>query len=325
MFKSFLDTFFVSPSAKDPNMTTSVIEQEFETLFTRAHQEPQRETEVTKDIITEPVREEPKVVENDTHITKDLTEPVVEKKPEPKVEASVVEEPRVEEEPEPEPEEPSYFTESEEPERPQLAPLKKYILKPSEYSKKNIMIVHSDVEELATTTGDLLNGISNMKNIERFNKDIYFFVPTVNRTLFKRILLHNPDLYFENFSVKSSIRNVPSVDKPTIMVVDTALGLSLDKYRKILSSGNVLLIVISTDYNSDLIDIYHALNKSRASMFVHKLETHEQLERAFFERVLSGISPDLEGIQFEDYNESIRNEKYGARYVILRKTELRFN
>jgi hypothetical protein len=203
--------------------------------------------------------------------------------------------------------------------------LKKYILKPSEFHKKNMLITNDNKKDSFDIISDILYKLSLLKNInDIYTNDLYIFTSNDNRKMFKKMLLDNPYLYFTNFYVKQKIqKNAHSIEelkeeRKTIYIIDTEILSDIENLKHFINP-KIHLILLTND-NNKIIDFYNLLGDKR--ILIHKQNKLKSMQRRFFKSVIKQINKD---INFEDFYNEINNENIDVKYIILKENELRYN
>jgi hypothetical protein len=207
--------------------------------------------------------------------------------------------------------------------------LKKYILKPSEFYKKNILIANDDKKNNFDITNDILYKLSLLKDIDNiYSKDIYIFTANDNRKMFKQMLLDNPYLYFIDFHVKQNIdKNIlkennkednKEDNKRIICIIDTDILKNIDDLQDFINP-QIHLILLTIETNK-IMDYYNKIGNKR--LLIHKQNKLKSLQKRFFKYVISNIDKKM---PFDDYYNRINDENMDLKYIILKEDELRYN
>jgi|Laugrespbdmm15sn_2_1035079.scaffolds.fasta_scaffold00018_13 hypothetical protein len=207
--------------------------------------------------------------------------------------------------------------------------LKKYILKPSEFYKKNILIANDDKKNNFDITNDILYKLSLLKDIDNiYSKDIYIFTANDNRKMFKQMLLDNPYLYFIDFHVKQNIdKNIlkennkednKEDNKRIICIIDTDILKNIDDLQDFINP-QIHLILLTLETNK-IMDYYNKIGNKR--LLIHKQNKLKSLQKRFFKYVISNIDKKM---PFDDYYNRINDENMDLKYIILKEDELRYN
>ena len=206
--------------------------------------------------------------------------------------------------------------------------LKKYILKPSEFYKKNILIANDDKKNNFDITNDILYKLSLLKDIDNiYSKDIYIFTANDNRKMFKQMLLDNPYLYFIDFHVKQNIdKNIlkennkdnKEDNKRIICIIDTDILKNTDDLQDFINP-QIHLILLTLETNK-IMDYYNKIGNKR--LLIHKQNKLKSLQKRFFKYVISNIDKKM---PFDDYYNRINDENMDLKYIILKEDELRYN
>lgn len=213
------------------------------------------------------------------------------------------------------------FTESESSEESVHFEPKKYVLRAMDLSKKNIMIINTDMKENISMLSDLLHNLSLMKNAqEYYNSTVYIVCSAEWKKFFRKIILDNPYLYFTDFVIKSSlskqmVKSIGESEKKTIVVFQ-----NVDELKDDIKTSNVQLMLLIADYKLDIKDLYDALGGSK--LVLHKRDTLKSLQKLFFNRFIKTICKD--DITFDYYYHLVNKENFGIKYIILKDNELRY-
>jgi hypothetical protein len=204
--------------------------------------------------------------------------------------------------------------------------LRKYILKPSEFYKKNIMIINDNINDNISFLGDFLYKLSMMKDVTSiYDNDIHIIASLENKKLYKQMLLDNPYLYFTNFDVKQTltkkkINELDSNSHRTIYIIDNEILKDKNDVLKTLLDKNIQIIIISNDDDKTSLDSYNLLGNNR--LMIHKPNKLKLFQKKFYKNYIKKLC----NIQtFDEYYDMINNENLDIKYIILKDTELRYN
>ena len=203
---------------------------------------------------------------------------------------------------------------------------KKYILKPSEFYKKNIMIINDNINDNISFLGDFLYKLSMMKDVTSiYDDDIHIISSIGNKKLYKQMLLDNPYLYFTNFDVKQTltkkkINELDSNSRRTIYIIDNDILKHSTDVLQTLLDKNIQVIIISNDDDKTSLDSYNLLGNNR--LMIHKPNKLKLIQKKFYKNYIKKIC-DIQ--TFDEYYDMINNENLDIKYIILKDTELRYN
>jgi hypothetical protein len=204
--------------------------------------------------------------------------------------------------------------------------LKKYILKPSEFYKKNIMIINETINDNISFLGDFLYKLSLMKDVTSiYDNDIHIITSSENKKLYKQMLLDNPYLYFTNFDVKQTfikkkLNELDSNSLRTLYIIDNNMLINNTDVLKTLLDKNVQIIIISNEDDKSSLDSYKLLGNNR--LMIHKPNKLKLIQKRFYKNYIKKLC----NIQsFDDYYDIINDENLDVKYIILKDTELRYN
>jgi hypothetical protein len=204
--------------------------------------------------------------------------------------------------------------------------LKKYILKPSDFYKKNIMIINKDFENSILILGEILYKLSIMKNINKiFSSNVYITSTDEHKSIYKQILLNNPYLYFTDLHVKNKLdTDKLKEDKlRKIYVIDNELLCTIDsKEFESLLNNDVLLIIMTKDDDKNAITTYDLLTSNK--ILIHKLYGSKMIQKNFYKIFIKYVCKEQVST-FENYYKMINNENLDIKYLILKNDELRYN
>ena len=207
--------------------------------------------------------------------------------------------------------------------------MKKYILKPSEFYKKNIFIVNDDIKDSIEILSDLLYKLGLMKDVNViYNNNIHVITSLDNKKLFTKMLLENPYLYFTNFNVRQQlsrkrIKDLDNVNTRSIFIIDSKTLTKPLKQKDIqkLITKNVHLIIIGEE-DQNIAKTYNIMGENK--LLIHKLNKSKNMQKHFYKTAIRKIVP-LQNFEFEDYYGLINNEDYDVKYIILKGSEIRYN
>ena len=201
--------------------------------------------------------------------------------------------------------------------------IKKYILKPSEFYKKNILITNDNKKDHVDVLGKLLHKLGLLKDISNiYNNDLFIFTQNENKKMFKQMLLDNPYLYFTNFNVKEKLtipQNINS-EKRTICIIDINMLNNVEDIDDFINP-NIHLFLLSSE-NQSIYDYYNKLGEKR--LLIHKQNKLKSLQKRFFKFVIKKLEL-YKNIEFNEYYTSLNNENIDINYIILKEDDLRYN
>ena len=202
--------------------------------------------------------------------------------------------------------------------------MKKYVLKPSEFYKKNMFIISDNVKTSIDILSDFLHKISMMKNADSiYNNSINIISNVQNKKLYKQMLLENPYLYFTNFDVKNSLtkRKIDSLDNDlrTIFIFDNEMAHQYVEYIDILFSKNAHVFVLLDEEDKNIYDLY---NHFESKLLIYKPSKNKMLQKRFYKNFIKKHFKDL---LFDQYYNKVNNENIDIKYVVLKNDELRYN
>lgn len=197
--------------------------------------------------------------------------------------------------------------------------IKKYVLRPSELYKKNILIANIDKHDNINILSDLINSFSAMEDVEKiYNQDMYIITNKDNKKMFKKMLLDNPYLHFMNIHIKSQTKPIDTNDKKTIVIIHLQ---SVDDII-IQDSDKLQYIIVSDKIEDKLLKAYEKLGEDK--ILLHKKESTKALQKTFFKKVIQYICEDINELDFTKYYEFINQKKFGLKYIILKGHNLRY-
>ena len=206
--------------------------------------------------------------------------------------------------------------------------IKKYILRPSDFYKSNILIVNDEIKTSINILSDLLYKLGLMKDVDTiYDNNIHVITSVENKKFFTKMLLDNPYLFFTNFDVKKQlsrdkIKNLDNLEKRTIFIIDNKTLNKPLRHKDLhsLISKNVHVIVISgEDYNLD--KTFNVLGNNK--FLIHKLNKSKNMQKHFYKTTIQKLN--LNNTSFETYYNIINNENIDIKYIILKNNEIRYN
>ena len=203
--------------------------------------------------------------------------------------------------------------------------LKKYILKPSEYCKKNILFLNSDKEDNVGVLSEFLSNLGLIKNIETYDKTVTVISAHENKQLFKKMMLENPYLFFTEFNIKTSlVRNKDKDDtKRKIYILDMENELISLDYVKRLRESNSQVFIMCSNYNYPaLTDVYNILGST--ALVINKKDKLKSLQKNMFKKVVSTLCQNIPKMTFDDYYDVMNNSDTVIRYIVIKDGELRY-
>jgi hypothetical protein len=211
---------------------------------------------------------------------------------------------------------------------PAVVELKRYILKASEFYKKNIVICNSNIKECIETLSDMLYNLTLMKNIEEtYNNTVYIITSVDNKKYYKRMWLNNPYLFFNDCVIKTRLTkreldDICKSEKRSMVIVDfdsfnntSDIGACLFEQTK-----KVHLLFTVSDYTSRVVDLYEKLDKDK--LFIYKRENYKSLQKKVYSKIISRLVEKPPS--FDDYFRSTNENIVGIRYIIMKNNELRY-
>ena len=217
--------------------------------------------------------------------------------------------------------------------------LNKYIIKSSDFYRKNILLVNDDREINENILGDLLHKLNIMKNVDKiYNNYIHVLTDNIYKKSFKRLLLDNPYLHFSNFDVKnnltnSKLREISESDKRNLYIIDfsSLIELNSNVFNIIddLLKYNVQLIVLCTNYDKFVSVIYKLLNNGGSDkskcLLIHKPNKFQSLQRQFFNKICKKIIDIQDNLDHTHYCDFVNNENNDIRHIIIKDSVLYYN
>jgi flagellar biosynthesis GTPase FlhF len=203
-----------------------------------------------------------------------------------------------------------------------IGSVKKYILKPSEFYKKNISIVSDDVKSGIEILSDLLYKLSIMKDVDTiYDNRIQIVSDVKNKKLYKQMLLDNPYLYFTEFDVrqnltKKKVSDLDDLKKRTIYIFDNGVA---DNYISEIVGKNLQVFVLCNEYDSGF-DTYEMLQPNR--LLIYKPSKLKMVQKKFYNNYVKKLT-DFD--KFESYYQKVTDENLDIKYIILKNAEVRYN
>jgi hypothetical protein len=207
--------------------------------------------------------------------------------------------------------------------------VKKYILRPSDFYKNNILIVNDTIKDSINILSDLLYKMSLMKDVNTiYDDNIHVITSPENKKFFTKMLLENPYLYFSNFNVKKqlarkTINDLDNLEKRTIYIIDSKTLLKPLKHKdiqKIITKNVHLIIIAGEDHN--VAKTYGIMGESR--LLIHKLNKSKNMQKHFYKTTIKKICLS-KNLSLDNYNKIINNEDYDMKYIILKNDDIRYN
>ena len=203
--------------------------------------------------------------------------------------------------------------------------LKKYILKPSQFYKKNISIVTDGIEGGIEILSDLLYKLSLIRDVDKiYDNTIHIVSDIDNKKLYKQMLLDNPYLYFTNFDVKHVLtkRNiVESIsDKRSIYIFDNIM---VNKYKDLVNSiidKNVHILVLSNHEDKTGFDTHSCLGGEK--ILLYKPNKLKMIHKKFYRYYVKPLSLFAD---FDTYYITVNDENLDLKYIIIKDDELKYN
>ena len=209
----------------------------------------------------------------------------------------------------------------------EIPELKKYILKPSDFYKKNMMIINKDFESSILILSEILRKLSIMKCVDTiFDSNVYITSTDEHKSIYKQILLNNPHLYFTDIHVKNKLDKIHFKtlnESRTIHIIDNELLSSIEPNDfQYLLDDNVLLIIISKDDDKNAVTTYDLLTSNK--ILIHRLGGSKMMQKNFYKIFIKYVCKEQVS-NFENYYKMINDENLDIKYLILKNDELRYN
>ena len=322
-----IDTITVKdtePTVKEPTVKEPTVDTEPTVKEPTVKEPTVKEPTVKEPTVKEPTVKEPTVDTEPTVKEPTVKEPTVK---EPTVKEPTVKEPTVDTEPTVKESKGSIYSDLSSDNTSEDILLRKYILKPSDFHKKNIMIINKDFESSIIVLSEILYKLSIMKNINKiFSSNVYITSTDEHKSIYKQILLNNPHLYFTDLNVKNKLdkSKLKYLDElRTIHIIDNELLSTIDaKEFEYLLNNDVLLIIMAKDDDKNAITTYDLLTSNK--ILIHKLYGSKTIQKNFYKIFIKYICKEQVST-FENYYKMINNENLDIKYLILKNDELRYN
>jgi len=207
--------------------------------------------------------------------------------------------------------------------------IKKYILRPSNFYKSNILIVNDDIKDSIDILSDLFYKLGLMKDVNNiYDNNIHVITSLENKKVFTKMLLDNPYLFFTNFDVKKQlsrekIKNLDNLEKRTIYIIDNKTLTKPLKHKDLQSlvSKNVHVIIIAgEEYNLDR--TFNVMGNNK--LLIHKLNKSKNMQKHFYKTTIKNLCLPNK-LAFDDYYNIINNEDIDIKYIILKNDQIRYN
>jgi hypothetical protein len=212
-------------------------------------------------------------------------------------------------------------------EKPTRVDFKKCVIRASDMCRRHIILVNKELSESISVLSDIIHSFNLLRDVDTTFSSKLNIVSESNRKSYKKMLLENPYLYFDNFNVqkqlsKQSLEEMKGADKKSICIFDEQSFLKLSPPWA-QDAHNVLIIVVCTEY-SMVRKIYNQLG-SRV-IVMHKRDKLKAMEKQFYTKIVKPLcESSFKDVQFEEYYSMITDEKYSLRNIIIKEDCLRFN
>ena len=210
--------------------------------------------------------------------------------------------------------------------------LQKYSVKASDIAKRNIMIVNNDLQDTITMLADLLHDLGSMKKCPSVYENSLYIITKDNKRLYKKLLLDNPYLYFndlvvKNVFTKATLYEIEKLDKKAIVILEYYDHESEDHKLKDLISTllnfNVQVILVSQVYNAFVAEMYSEIF-GKYKMLINKKDKLKSLQKKLFNNVLTKIADNVRDVPFIEYHQFINSEEYSAKYIYVKNNEVMY-
>jgi hypothetical protein len=221
-------------------------------------------------------------------------------------------------------------TEEEKKERTNLGLPRKYILKASEFYKKNIAIVNDDMQDSISMLSDLLHKLSMMNNVNNiYTNKIHIVTTPEFKGKFRNMLIENPYLYFTDFDLQKSSNGVTQFAKKLesfekerrhILVVDyNALEFESDLLPVI--QDNVHIFLLGDVYSNSMRKMYKDMGAN--TLLIMAKPKLKMTSKQLFTKLVKDTCGSH--TTFDTFYVAINDENIDARYIIVKDGELRYN
>lgn len=211
--------------------------------------------------------------------------------------------------------------------------IRKYILKASEFYKKNIVIVNDDMNESIHTLSELLHKLSMMNNVDTiYTNKIHIIATQDNKVNFKNMLIENPYLYFTDFDLQTSQTSVARFEKmydssldPSkrhLLVVDYN-SLEFDDDLMPLIKDNVHLFLLGDAYTNSIRKMYKDMGKN--ALLINTKPKLKMMQKQLYNKVVKDLCDDWNAVSFEEFANVTGDENLDVRSIIVKDGELRYN
>jgi hypothetical protein len=208
-----------------------------------------------------------------------------------------------------------------------LVDIKRYVLKASEFYKKNIVLLNNEDAENFTQLSDILHKLSLMKRVnEIYDNSIHVVTTPENKHEYKKMLLENPYLYFTNFDVKytlepSKVQELCKNVKRTIYIFDYDSFLEVEDYEQFIEK-NVHIFILASKYPKYIRDVCDVLGPN--TLLLHNKDKLKSMQKVFFKHVVQRMADAID-YTFDEFYQATNNENFDGRCFILKGGELRYN
>ena len=203
---------------------------------------------------------------------------------------------------------------------------KKLVLKANDFYKKNLILINKDDSKNIELISDILYKLNTMKNVkELYSNNLYINSFNESKKQFKEILLDNPNLYFNNFKFNTKLKDLDDNSKRIVVILDfNYITENPDEYlsKNNLLEQNIQLIILYSNYSSDIIHIYNLLSKQKP-IIINSKDKLKLLQKKFYSKIVKPILQDK--ISHDDFISTINDDNLDVKNIIIKDNTLRYN
>jgi hypothetical protein len=189
-------------------------------------------------------------------------------------------------------------------------------IKADELYRKKVIVFNRNIKDRVQILCDVLVSLSSLDNVKTlYNKKMYIHTSKSNKTHFTKMILENPEIYFEIefvWSNETQHNTAQTNEKKTIYAIDTC-GLPNCVIEHTVNENKFIQSIVLTSDTFIISNMMNDIRNNRA-ILIHKNEkTETSYNRFWKEVVLKVMGGDT---TYEEYIKTIKRT-FALRYFII--------
>ena len=160
--------------------------------------------------------------------------------------------------------------------------------------------MNNSVKDNLKILGDILKILNLCKR--EYSKTIWII--TKQKSLFRKLFIDNPNLYFTDFKVQVSLSEKDVVD------------INKDSLKNIV-------VLDETTSNNELNNVHYIYTTSTFSLIKDSLVIHK-IDNGTLRKFYDGIIKKITEVSYDTYNKCV-NTIIGSRYIIIKNKQVYYN